>query len=215
MQGESGDKSRNIVPASRGCLPPDRVTNTAQPPLAGCGSESDTGSGRVSLDVELVTAGPEIDVAGLQSRFEAACGFLGTEHAEVALRLVDSAEMAEAHLRYCGVSGPTDVLTFDRGSSGPTGRIASDVLICMDVARSEALKRGHAVEDEVLLYLIHAVLHCLGHDDQDESGYAAMHRIEDEVLESIGVGRRFGGAAEGGASKNTEPNTDRKLDTGD
>jgi len=41
---------------------------------------------------------------------------------------------------------------------------------------------------ELLLYVVHGVLHCLGMDDHDEAAAAAMHRVEDAVLTAIGVG---------------------------
>jgi ssRNA-specific RNase YbeY (16S rRNA maturation enzyme) len=43
----------------------------------------------------------------------------------------------------------------------------------------------------LLLYVVHALLHCLGHDDHEEQAAEAMHRMEDAVLESIGVGPVF------------------------
>ncbi|MBL8759163.1 MAG: rRNA maturation RNase YbeY [Phycisphaerae bacterium] len=109
---------------------------------------------------------------------------------EVRVRVVGDAEMAAAHERHSGVPGTTDVLTFDLRER-PDGPLDVDVMVCADEAARQAASRGHAVEREVLLYAVHAVLHCLGEDDRDEASAARMHAREDEVLRAIGVGATF------------------------
>src|SRR5689334_3238109 len=133
--------------------------------------------------------------------------------------------MARAHEEYGGVPGTTDVLTFDLTDPGATpapridhelGKLASDqtvygldtdILACIDVAErqiapSNPESGGFApVERELLLYVVHGVLHCLGMDDRDEAAAAAMHRVEDVVLTAIGVGPVYSGRDPGrGAS---------------
>jgi probable rRNA maturation factor len=98
--------------------------------------------------------------------------------------------MAVAHERYSGIPGTTDVLTFDLRDEA-AGPLDTDILICLDEAIRCGAERGHAANRELLLYVVHGILHCLGHDDHDDAGYARMHAREDEVLEAIGVGRTF------------------------
>jgi probable rRNA maturation factor len=105
---------------------------------------------------------------------------------ELRVRVVGDREMAAAHERYKGVSGTTDVLTFDL--SEEPGAMDTDILVCMDEAERQATVRGHTPVEELLLYCIHGALHCLGHDDQDEAAAERMHRAEDELLELLGVG---------------------------
>ncbi len=109
---------------------------------------------------------------------------------EVRVRIVGDTEMAEAHERYSGVPGTTDVLTFDlREAPGEGGGpLDTDLLVCIDEAARRAAELGHEVERELLLYIVHGVLHCLGHDDADDDSSAQMHAEEDRVLEAIGVG---------------------------
>lgn len=119
---------------------------------------------------------------------------------EVRVRVVGDQEMAAAHERHSGVAGTTDVLTFDLRER-PDGPLDVDVMVCADEAERQARARGHAVEREVLLYAVHAVLHCLGEDDRDEASAARMHAREDEVLSAIGVGATFAHDAGAGAMK--------------
>lgn len=113
---------------------------------------------------------------------------------EVRAKVVGDDEMASAHETHTGVSGTTDVLTFDLSEAGI---LDVDLMICADEAARQATDRGHAMRDELLLYTVHGILHCLGYDDHDEDAYQKMHALEDEILEAIGVGARFriGGAS--------------------
>lgn len=112
---------------------------------------------------------------------------------EVRVRIVDDAEMSAAHERYSKIAGTTDVLTFDltEGGSARGEPLDVDILVCVDEAARQGAMRGHPAERELLLYIVHGVLHCLGHDDHDDGAYARMHALEDEILEAIGVGRTF------------------------
>lgn len=129
---------------------------------------------------------------------------------QVRVRVVNDPEMAQAHEEFAGVPGTTDVLTFDLReggvydpfmvlgpqfslpdqNSGPTP-IDTDIMVCIDEARRQAAARGYPFERELLLYVVHGVLHCLGLDDHDEEQFEAMHRLEDAVLEAVGVGAVF------------------------
>jgi probable rRNA maturation factor len=110
---------------------------------------------------------------------------------DLRIRIVGDETMSEAHLRYGGEPGTTDVLTFDLAepttAAGPPA-LDTDILICFDMAARQAAACGHSPEHELLLYIIHGVLHCLGYDDHSESASAAMHRREDEILTAIGIG---------------------------
>ncbi|MDX2017387.1 MAG: rRNA maturation RNase YbeY [Planctomycetota bacterium] len=106
---------------------------------------------------------------------------------EVRVSVVDDVRMAEAHERYSGVPGTTDVLTFDL-REGPEGPLDTDVLVCLDEAQRRGQERGHGAREELLLYVVHAMLHCLGFDDHDEAEAAMMHAEEDRVLTALGVG---------------------------
>lgn len=134
----------------------------------------------------------------LRRQAEAAARWLNA-HGEVRVRLVEDREMSAAHERYAGVAGTTDVLTFDlREPGAPANLFDVDILACVDEARRQGDLRRHGAERELLLYIVHGLLHCLGHDDHDPAAYARMHALEDRVLEAIGVGRVFAAPAAGG-----------------
>lgn len=160
---------------------------------------------RGPASVELSFSAPAARLADAVARWVAdrageAIAALGAA-GEVRVRVVTDTEMAAAHERYSGVAGTTDVLTFDlgdppaQGAAGGLRVLDTDLLVCVDEARRQAAAHGHAVERELLLYILHGVLHCLGYDDHTEEGSAEMHRKEDEVLTAIGVGATYAPAA--------------------
>lgn len=159
--------------------------------------------------VELIDAAGRLepaDTAWLQGHAVQACRLLGAS-GEVRVRVVDDAEMADAHLRYADTPGTTDVLTFDLSEVSEDGgavHLDTDIMVCFDEGQRRAAERGHETRRELLLYIIHGVLHCLGHDDHDDESYECMHRAEDEILTALGVGATFrpagSTAADGGRS---------------
>ena len=113
---------------------------------------------------------------------------------EVRVRVVDDAAMTTLHERHAGESGTTDVLTFDLREDADEP-LDADIVVCRDEAQRQATSREITFERELLLYILHGVLHCLGHDDHDDEAYRRMHAEEDAVLDAIGVGRTFAGGA--------------------
>lgn len=114
---------------------------------------------------------------------------------EVRVRVIADDEMAKMHEEYAGVAGTTDVLTFDMSidEGGGVPPLDVDVAVCLDEAQRQASARGHGATPqlELLLYVLHGVLHCLGHDDHEEAPFRAMHDTEDAILTAIGVGPVF------------------------
>lgn len=129
---------------------------------------------------------------------------------DVRVRVLGDDAMAEAHLRFGSGVGTTDVLTFDLSDEPPGSpatpdspsqrHLDADILVCVDEARRQGAARGHEPARELLLYIIHGALHCLGHDDHDEAAAARMHAVEDRILESLGVGAIYARPALGSAT---------------
>jgi probable rRNA maturation factor len=146
----------------------------------------------VDVDLVLETADTDPPLAGwLEEQLRGALDLLGVREAAVCVVVVDDARMSALHQEYRQVAGTTDVLTFDMGSQpeaagGP--RIEGDLVLCRDVARRQARRRGHPARAELLLYAVHGVLHLLGYDDHDAAAARRMHRREDQVLAALGVG---------------------------
>lgn len=126
---------------------------------------------------------------------------------EVRVLGVDDVRMRRAHAEFLGDDSTTDVMTFDL-HEGPkpekpnAGQVCqesdrvsfvvdTDILVCVDEALRQSVQGEYPVEHELLLYVTHGVLHCLGWNDHDEAQAADMHELEDAILQRLGVGPVF------------------------
>jgi probable rRNA maturation factor len=86
--------------------------------------------------------------------------------------ITGDAEIRSLNRRFRGKDAATDVLSFPSGEKNPIG----DIAISLGRARAQAKERGHAVEEEVCILLLHGLLHLLGMDHETDDG--AMARAE-------------------------------------
>lgn len=103
--------------------------------------------------------------------------------------LVGDARSAELHRRHFADPSPTDVMTFPDGSVDPrSGRLLlGDLAVGVAVARREAAARGRTLADELTLYVLHGVLHLLGHDDRTPRLQARMWAVQRRLLARVGI----------------------------
>jgi probable rRNA maturation factor len=108
----------------------------------------------------------------------------GVKEAKVTLAFVDDATIAGLNKRFLDHDGPTDVITFpySRGK-----KLEGEVVIGAEVAMREAAERGHDVNTELCLYVIHGALHLCGYDDRDRKSAAEMRKKERVYLKQLGL----------------------------
>ena len=73
----------------------------------------------------------------------------------------------------------TDVLSFPAELPGLLGDVAIDV----PYAARQARRRGHGLDREVQLLLVHGVLHLLGHDHETDGG--EMFRLQRRLVAGV------------------------------
>jgi probable rRNA maturation factor len=115
---------------------------------------------------------------------------------EVSIVLVNDHKMSNLHVQFMNLSGPTDVLTF------PMDESSGEIVICVPEAKRRAKEHRTTLQNELLLYAIHGMLHLCGMDDRTRKGFDAMHRMEDHILTKIGVGAVFDSSKE---TRGTKP----------
>jgi probable rRNA maturation factor len=62
------------------------------------------------------------------------------------------------------------VLSFPVGEKLPGGFYAGDILICWTLAEKQARENNHSMQKELLLLMIHGLLHLHGHDHEKDKG---------------------------------------------
>ncbi len=108
----------------------------------------------------------------------------GTTVGEVDIALVSAKDMAEMNRRYLSHAGATDVLSFDMSDNRSRG-ISAQIVVCTDVAVQQARLRGLPRQKELMLYVVHGLLHLMGYEDQTPRGAAKMHAREEEILDAF------------------------------
>jgi probable rRNA maturation factor len=109
----------------------------------------------------------------------------GFPDAEISLAFVDNPTIHRLNRQFLQHDEPTDVLSFPL-SEGKGGRLAGELVIGAEVAQAQATERGHDVQAELALYVIHGLLHLCGYDDHDEQSAAAMRERERHYLTELG-----------------------------
>ncbi len=83
--------------------------------------------------------------------------------------------MRHFHKEYLGHDDVTDVLTFDFG----------EIMICPKVAAANARRFKTSTEYEIVLYVIHGLLHLAGYNDHKSGDIKRMRAKEKELLERL------------------------------
>ena len=89
---------------------------------------------------------------------------------DLTIMFVDPDPIAQLHMRWMNLEGPTDVMSFPMDELRPgDGRtvmegVLGDIVICPWVAAQQALAAGHSTMEEMMLLTIHGILHLLGYD---------------------------------------------------
>jgi probable rRNA maturation factor len=116
---------------------------------------------------------------------------------ELSIILVDVDAMEKLHIEWMDEPGPTDVLSFpmDELRPGTAARptasgILGDVVLCPEVARTQADNAGHSMDEELLLLTTHGMLHLLGFDHAEPEEEKEMFGLQRQLLADF-----LGGAA--------------------
>ncbi|HOA86261.1 MAG: rRNA maturation RNase YbeY [Microbacteriaceae bacterium] len=109
--------------------------------------------------------------------------------AELSIILVDEGAMEALHVQWMDEPGPTDVLSFPMDELRPGTEDAptppgllGDIVLCPQVAETQAQAAGHSTLDELLLLTTHGVLHLLGFDHAEPDEEREMFGLQRELL---------------------------------
>jgi probable rRNA maturation factor len=153
-----------------------------QTPFAGVFKETET-----MISIEIANQQEVMDVDEERLR-EAVAAILREErikNAEISLALVDDRAMRELNKKYLRHDYATDVLSFVLQRSPQ--RLEGQVVAGAETAVAQSRRYGWQPDDELLLYVIHGVLHLLGLDDAAPQEREEMRRREASCLGRFGL----------------------------
>ena len=110
------------------------------------------------------------------------------ENQEVSVTFVGPRTIAQINKDYVGHEGVTDVISFCYIEDDDLGEddTAVDLVICVDVAAQEGETRDDSsYADELILYIVHGLLHAAGEDDLSEEPRKRMRMREHEVMSQL------------------------------
>lgn len=107
--------------------------------------------------------------------------------AECTIVLTDDEELRRLNLQFLGVDAPTDVLSFPADFMDPDSHhpYLGDILISVDRLLQQADAQGHPAKQELLLLVVHGILHLLGHDHAEEAEKERMWVLQDQILSHL------------------------------
>ena len=106
----------------------------------------------------------------------------------------DRDTIADLHVRWMDLEGPTDVMSFpmdeltpgatagrpDAVEAGPA--MLGDIVLCPEFAQRQATAAGHSLGHELALLTVHGCLHLLGYDHTTAAEEKEMFGLQNELL---------------------------------
>ena len=150
--------------------------------------------GPTRIDVAVSYAVPRAGVPAAPSfRRWASAALTGRiRQADLAIRIVDTAEGQALNRHYRGKDYATNVLSFpaDLPEGLPEGvrlPLLGDLVICAPVVAREAAEQGKPLAAHYAHLTVHGALHLLGWDHEDDREAEAMEQLEREILAGLGL----------------------------
>jgi probable rRNA maturation factor len=107
---------------------------------------------------------------------------------EITVCFVNDRKIKELNARFHHENRPTDVLAFDLSGRGrKICPMCADIIISSDTALSNAKLYNTSPMYELYLYVVHGMLHLLGHNDRTAKERQAMQIKAEKVLELLRI----------------------------
>lgn len=109
----------------------------------------------------------------------------GFDQSEISIAFVDDPAIRDLNKQYLNHDYETDVISFvlEESETSLTGQL----LVSTDTAVKMGQQIGVPTEHEVLLYVIHGMLHLVGFDDTDPESAEKMRAAEADYLDRFGI----------------------------
>ncbi len=111
-----------------------------------------------------------IDSDDINEKMEMVMSNLDCSNQEVSILLTTDADIRELNQQFRNIFQPTDVLSFPQNTDEdppiPGEEILGDIAVSLDTAQTQAIEHGLTFEEEIILLLIHGILHLLGYDHE-------------------------------------------------
>ncbi|CCQ91971.1 putative metalloprotease PERMA_1963 [Nitrospina gracilis 3/211] len=141
----------------------------------------------------------KIDIRWIKKEARRVLSALDLENEELSILLTDDARIHELNLQYRDKDQATDVLSFpqDEDAVNETGdRLLGDVVLSVETADRQAHDHHLSLQEELILLLIHGILHLMGYDHETSRKDASFMKSKtQEIFGHIFPGRQPSGTS--------------------
>jgi rRNA maturation RNase YbeY len=153
----------------------------------------------MSILVNNAQSAQKIDLRWLKKQGRTILQHLEQEDCELSILLTDDTGIHELNRQYRDKDRPTDVLSFpqDEDAVNEKGEtLLGDVVISVETADRQAADHHLSLEEELILLLIHGILHLMGYDHETSRQDArTMKQKTQDVFGRIFPGRQPSGTS--------------------
>ncbi len=121
----------------------------------------------------------------LQKLIISVCRNFKIKKAVIEIEVLGNSDIKKMNKKFFNKNRSTDCISFDLSDRNEKLFL---IAVNAQMADRVARKRKNIPESELLLYILHGLLHNLGFDDSTKKTAALMHRTEDKFLHKIGLG---------------------------
>lgn len=129
-----------------------------------------------------------VSIKILKKLSRTAFSLTGKEAGDISLVVCDDQFISRLNIKYKGIEGPTDVLSFTmREEETPQigSNILGDIIISIDTARRQAGAMGETLDEEFLILFIHGLLHLLGYTHNYQQDEKTMMEFTKKILSEV------------------------------
>jgi rRNA maturation RNase YbeY len=121
----------------------------------------------------------KIDASVLARIVERVLEFVHDDRAELGIVLMDDDGIAKLNAQYHHTQGPTDILSFDYGDG------QGELIISVDHVIAQARRFRSTPSRELVLYVVHGILHLHGHNDLTLRDRRRMRAAERRLMSRL------------------------------
>lgn len=148
------------------------------------------------INTENRNRGKKVDLAGVRRVAAKVLANRGKPGASLNIVFVTSQKIRVLNRRYFGRDAATDVIAFPAGGEFPKvsaeirkkekgkgkKEFLGDIAISSDRANRNAAVYGVSFTEEIVLYVIHGILHLMGYEDVSRAGREKMRKVQDALF---------------------------------
>ncbi|NIM11903.1 MAG: rRNA maturation RNase YbeY [Candidatus Aminicenantes bacterium] len=103
----------------------------------------------------------------------------------IVIKVGDKDESQQLNRDFLQRDYPTDVLSFTFNEELPDGFYLGDIFVCYPIAEEQAKENHISLEEELLILMIHGLLHLAGYDHEAENDSGEMLTLQKRLVKKV------------------------------